>query len=114
MNIIDKPWGSYEVLKNFAGYWIKVLTIKPLQAISLQSHTHRKEYWVILSGEGVAEVDNQKVYVETGTPIFVDIEQKHRIRNISETNDLVVAEVAIGALCDEQDIKRYSDNYGRK
>lgn len=115
IEIVDRPWGYYEVLsidveKN---YWIKRLIIRPLSKISLQSHENRDEHWTVISGIGVAEVDSEKAVIEAGSTTFIPKQTKHRIQNISKTELLIICEVAIGK-CEESDIERFSDDYGRK
>lgn len=111
--VTERPWGKFEILKHTDTFWIKLLTIKPLQRLSLQSHNKRNEHWVVIKGEGIAEVDNEKGILETGSIINVPIETLHRVYNTSKTDELLICEIAIGD-CDESDIVRYADDYGRK
>ena len=45
-----RPWGWFESLINMPGYQVKRLHVYPGAALSLQSHKHRSEHWVIVSG----------------------------------------------------------------
>ena len=38
---------------------------------------------------------------------------RHRIENVSDADDLVIAEVQVGDYISESDIVRYDDDYGR-
>lgn len=108
---VAKPWGYYEVIYEGEGYKVKRLMIKPNGILSLQKHTKRAEHWVVV--EGCAEVmweDVTWTMVENDT-LFIPPTVTHRISN--KTNDmLVIIEVQYGD-CDEDDIIRLDDIYGR-
>lgn len=111
--VYGKPWGFYKttVLNNF--YQSKVLCIKPLQKISLQSHFHRDEYWVIVYGKGKIIIDDKIIEASSGSFVKINKRQKHRIINTSNTYNLIFNEVQIGDYLGEDDIIRYEDEYGR-
>lgn len=117
-NIVDlelyqRPWGFYKttVLTDF--YQSKVITIKPGQKLSLQSHNHREEHWVVVHGEGVVQIDASMVDVRNGSSVFIPKGAKHRITNSHCTENLIITEVQIGDYLGEDDIERYDDIYGR-
>lgn len=111
--VYGKPWGFYKttVLNNF--YQSKVLCIKPLERISLQSHFHRDEYWVIVYGKGQIIIGDKTIEVSSGSFVKINKKQKHRIINTSNTDNLIFNEVQIGDYLGEDDIIRYDDEYGR-
>lgn len=47
---VHRPWGSYTLLESGAGYKIKKICVEPHCRLSLQSHKHRSEHWVIITG----------------------------------------------------------------
>lgn len=112
MKTVSKPWGWYETLKKEKHYWVKIITVLPGQSTSLQYHKKRREYWLVLEGEGVFQRHLDKNKVKVGDNYFVDDFIIHRIINDSKKN-FVVAEIALGEP-DEDDIKRLHDNYNRK
>jgi mannose-6-phosphate isomerase-like protein (cupin superfamily) len=107
-----RPWGEFLLLTQDNQSWVKILTIEPLQRISLQSHNHRDEYWIVISGEGLVTLQDEKSYVSKGNGIEIPIETVHRIQNISKTEKLIVLELALGD-CKEEDIIRYEDDWNR-
>lgn len=111
--IFGKPWGFYKtnVLNDF--YQSKVLTILPLQKLSLQSHEHRDEYWVVVHGQGKIIIDNDTIDVKSGSYVAIKRGQKHRATNTSNSDNLIINEVQIGDYLGEDDIVRYEDEYGR-
>ena len=50
--VIEKPWGTYEVLLDEPTYKVKRLTVNPYQQFSLQYHNHREEHWAVVAGSG--------------------------------------------------------------
>jgi mannose-1-phosphate guanylyltransferase/mannose-6-phosphate isomerase len=108
-----RPWGWYDCLAQGPGFQVKRLHVHPGAALSLQSHRHRAEHWVVVQGtaqvtlgEMVTEVgENQSVYVPQGSI--------HRLENPGQT-PMVLIEVQTGAYLGEDDIIRYEDRYARE
>lgn len=112
---VSKPWGFYKILSQGEGWWVKLLVVMPHQRTSLQSHAGRTEHWTCVSGEGAADIEkNGTLYSGRFAPsvtarILPGI--RHRLVALLSSR-LVVIEVATGT-CDEDDIVRYEDDYGR-
>ena len=53
--------------------------------------------------------------VEVINDSFVTVPKgaRYRIENLSNTDDLIIAEVQVGDYISENDIVRYQDDYGR-
>lgn len=111
--IFGKPWGFYKtnILNDF--YQSKVLSVLPLQKLSLQSHEHRDEYWVVVHGQGEIIIDDKTIDVKSGSYVAIKRKQKHRVINTSNSENLIINEVQIGDYLGEDDIVRYDDAYGR-
>ena len=110
--IIDKPWGSYEVLTVGNGYQAKRITVVPAQALSLQLHRRRAEIWIVVQGQGSVTVQQSESNITVGDVIQVPVETQHRVRNTG-SEDLLLIEVQLGAYLGEDDIVRLEDLYGR-
>ena len=108
----ERPWGSYTILNSGVSYQVKKLVISPGKRISMQSHKFRAEHWFVVSGEGVAELNDDIITVLPGDSVDVSIGVKHRVTNRGE-GDLVLIEVRTGTSFSEEDIIRYEDDYGR-
>ena len=110
---IKRPWGSFTTLQNGPSFKIKCIEVKPLKSLSLQSHKHRSEHWVVIEGE--AEVINQnKIYrVKTNESTFISQGSKHRLINPLPHTTLKVIEVQSGLYLGEDDIERFDDQFGR-
>ena len=112
-SIVSKPWGSYQVLEECSQYVIKRILVSPGSSLSLQSHLHRSEHWVVVQGIAEVTIENEVKILKSNENIFIPKKSKHRLTN-KEAEDLVVIEVWYGDLLDEKDIVRYQDIYGRK
>lgn len=113
---ITKPWGHYCSLDDgetsTGKYQIKTLVIKQHQRLSLQSHEHRKEYWLVINGNPTIQLgDSIKDYF-VGDLIVIRPQQKHRIAN-QYSDDVIIVEVQTGSYLGEDDIIRYEDDYNR-
>lgn len=108
-----RPWGEYHVL--FSGDVMKVkrIIVKPQKRLSLQSHKHRKETWIITQGRARYQKGEQLFYASRGEVIVIAKGEKHRIENVSEDEDLMFVEVQTGDYFGEDDIVRYEDDFGR-
>lgn len=106
-----RPWGEFvEFTKNEAST-VKIITVKAGQALSLQHHQNRDEFWHVMSGEGTITIGDQKVPVLPNSDHFVPRETNHRIE--AGTKDITILEIAFGNF-DENDIVRVEDRYNRK
>uniref|UniRef100_UPI0034DE0BAF mannose-1-phosphate guanylyltransferase/mannose-6-phosphate isomerase n=1 Tax=Candidatus Thiodubiliella endoseptemdiera TaxID=2738886 RepID=UPI0034DE0BAF len=107
-----RPWGTYTVLEEAKGYKIKRIEVLPNKRLSLQSHQHRNEHWVVIKGR--AEVvnadkiltlyENESTYIKAG--------DKHRLSNITN-KVLIIIEVQVGGYMGEDDIERFKDDFQR-
>jgi mannose-6-phosphate isomerase-like protein (cupin superfamily) len=106
-----RPWGRYDDYYRDDKVVFKIIYVAPKQRLSLQSHEGRSEVWVHVSGEGYALIDGKKFELCFGNRVVVEVGQTHRLVNTG-SKDLVVAEMQHG-VCSEDDILRFSDDYGR-
>jgi mannose-6-phosphate isomerase len=108
----ERPWGSWHVIDVNPGYKIKRIHVNPGARLSLQSHEHRSEHWVVIQGEAACEVDGVVSVVLEGESIDVPRGATHRLGNLGNV-ELVIVEVQLGGYTGEDDICRYQDDYGR-
>jgi len=101
-----RKWGWYESIAIRKGYQVKQLVVDPHQSLSLQSHAHRAEHWIILSGRGYVIVQDQTRAVSPGEHVFIPQGAIHQLQNGSDVPMLLV-EVQVGDYLGEDDIVRY-------
>lgn len=111
--IFQRPWGFYKttVLNDY--YQAKVICVKPKSQLSLQSHEHREEHWIVVHGTGIIHLEKSVLHVSCGSSVFIPKGAKHRVLNTDEQESLIITEVQIVDYLGEDDIIRYEDIYGR-
>jgi len=109
----ERPWGRFEVLHDTSYFKSKKITVWAGQKLSYQSHKKRAEHWVIVKGRADVTLDDKVHSLKAGEHIHIPLGAKHRISNPGP--DLMeFIEVQTGTYFGEDDIIRYSDEYGRK
>ncbi len=111
-NRTDRPWGAFFILEDSNQAKVKRLVVNPGQRLSLQSHRHRDEHWIVVRGIANVTLDDRSVEMGYGDYVFVKRGTRHRIACVSE-EPVEIIEVQVGDSFAEEDITRYSDDYGR-
>lgn len=111
--IFQRPWGFYKTTVMNEYFQSKVISVKPGEQLSLQSHNHREEHWIVAHGNGKVQLDKTVKDVHCGSSIFIPMGCRHRLTNTDEKESLIITEVQIGDYFGEDDIIRYEDIYGR-
>ena len=109
-----RPWGWYINVfgDDYSLYKTKVIVVTKGKRLSLQSHEHRCEHWVITKGQSKVQCGDSILYLNAGEHVFIPKRTIHRIENIGEEN-LEFTETQIGEYLGEDDIIRYEDDFGR-
>jgi mannose-1-phosphate guanylyltransferase/mannose-6-phosphate isomerase len=111
---VNRPWGSYTVLEEDPeGFKLKRIEVAPGARLSLQSHAHRSEHWVVVSGTATVTNGDEVITVHKNQSTYIPIGTKHRLENRG-SEPLHIVEIQVGEYLGEDDIQRYEDNYGRK
>jgi mannose-1-phosphate guanylyltransferase/mannose-6-phosphate isomerase len=111
-NRVHRPWGWYQCLNRGDRYQVKCIMVKPGGRLSLQSHYHRSEHWVVVTGT-VEVTRGEKVEIlSENQSTYIPIGKKHRLANPGKFAALLI-EVQSGAYLNEDDIVRYDDIYRR-
>jgi len=108
-----RPWGWFETLSNGNRFQVKRIHVNPGGELSLQSHHHRSEHWIIVSGTGEVTVDKKVQLLSENQSIYIPLGSVHRLRNPGKV-PMVLIEVQTGVYLGEDDIIRYDDVYSRK
>ena len=109
---VHRPWGSYDSIDQDAGFQVKRIKVKPGARLSLQSHKHRAEHWIVVRGTARVTRDNDVFELHANQSTYIPLGARHRLENPgSEMLELI--EVQSGSYLGEDDIVRYEDVYGR-
>lgn len=109
---VYRPWGFYTVLAEKKGFLTKLIHVNVDQRLSVQSHNHRSEHWVVLSGTAKVVLEGKEYILSSGNSIDIPVKAIHSLQNPYE-EDLEIIEVQLGDTLLEDDIIRYEDIYGR-
>lgn len=112
--IYERPWGFYKTTVLNDNMQSKVISVRPGERLSLQMHEYREEHWIIVKGEGRAQIGEEIVDAVPGTYLYIPKHTKHRLDNTSGDGTLVLIEVQLGTYFGEDDIIRIEDDYGRQ
>lgn len=109
---VYRPWGFYTVIAEGKGFQTKIIHVNVGQKLSVQSHNHRSEHWVVLSGMAKVVLEGKDHILSPGHSVDIPIKAIHSLQNPFE-EDLEIIEVQKGDILSEDDIIRYEDMYGR-
>ncbi|OWU81673.1 mannose-1-phosphate guanyltransferase [Oceanicola sp. 22II-s10i] len=107
-----RPWGRFETLARGERFQVKRIVVKPGGVLSLQSHLHRSEHWIVVSGTAKVTIGDTERLVTENESVYVPLGAKHRMENPGRL-PMVLIEVQTGAYLGEDDITRYEDVYAR-
>ncbi len=101
-----RPWGTSKTLERESNFQINRVMILPGQKMTMQSHKHRSEHWVILTGEASISRENETIHLKPGNSIEIPAGTAHRLSNPGAA-PLEIIEVQYGNNIDDKDIVRY-------
>lgn len=107
-----RPWGWYESLVVGGRFQVKRITVLPEASLSLQSHFHRSEHWIVVEGTAKVTLDEEVTLLTENQSIYIPVGARHRIENPGRI-PMVFIEVQTGPYVGEDDIVRYEDRYAR-
>ena len=107
-----RPWGWYESLALGDRFQVKRIVVLPGAALSLQSHHHRAEHWIVVQGTAKVTVDADVRLISENQSVYIPLGAVHRLENPGKVN-MVLIEVQTGTYLGEDDIIRYDDVYAR-
>ncbi|PUB14844.1 mannose-1-phosphate guanylyltransferase/mannose-6-phosphate isomerase [Yoonia sediminilitoris] len=108
-----RPWGWFESLVIGNRFQVKRIVVNPGAALSLQSHHHRSEHWIVVEGTAKVTVDEDVKLVTENQSVYIPLGATHRMENPGKV-PMVLIEVQTGSYLGEDDIIRYEDVYSRE
>ena len=109
---VFRPWGWFETMDLGTGFKVKRIAVKPGQRLSLQSHRHRAEHWVVVSGTAEVTSGDRVMTLQANESTYIPAGTTHRLGNAGDI-ELQIIEVQSGGYLGEDDIIRFDDIYGR-
>jgi len=107
-----RPWGHFESLAIGARFQVKRIVVNPGAALSLQSHVHRAEHWIVVEGAAKVTIGEEVKLVGENQSVYIPLGAVHRMENPGKV-PMVLIEVQTGSYLGEDDIIRYEDIYAR-
>jgi mannose-1-phosphate guanylyltransferase/mannose-6-phosphate isomerase len=108
-----RPWGWFESLVIGQRFQVKRIVVHPGGSLSLQSHHHRSEHWIVVEGTARVTVGQEARLVTENESVYIPLGAVHRMENPGKVN-MVLIEVQTGSYLGEDDIVRYEDVYARE
>lgn len=108
-----RPWGWYESIALGSRFQVKRIVVHPGAALSLQSHVHRSEHWIVVEGTARVTIDGEVSLLTENQSIYIPLGAVHRLENPGKL-PMILIEVQTGSYLGEDDIIRYEDLYARK
>ena len=108
-----RPWGWYESLVIGGRFQVKRIVVNPGAALSLQSHHHRAEHWIVVEGTAKVTVDQTVKLISENHSVYIPLGAVHRMENPGKV-PMILIEVQTGSYLGEDDIIRYEDIYARE
>lgn len=109
---VFRPWGWYEQRDAGARFQVKRIMLKPGAKISLQSHQHRSEHWVVVSGTATVTRGEEVLTLNENQSTYIPAGMVHRLANDAD-QPLHIIEIQSGSYLGEDDIVRLEDIYKR-
>jgi mannose-1-phosphate guanylyltransferase/mannose-6-phosphate isomerase len=110
---VYRPWGWYEGLNRGERYQVKCIMVKPGGTLSLQSHNHRSEHWIVVMGTLAVTKGDVTTLLTENQSTYIAIGERHRLSNPGKIPAFLI-EVQSGAYLGEDDITRFEDVYHRR
>ncbi|MEO6838437.1 MAG: phosphomannose isomerase type II C-terminal cupin domain [Ginsengibacter sp.] len=111
VNNVERPWGFFKQYAHNIPCTVSLMTVKPGQRLSLQSHTGRAELWIVLDEGALVTVGEDSQSYKAGDEIWIPQGERHRLSCVG-LHSVRVLEVAFGDW-QQEDIQRYDDDYHR-
>jgi mannose-1-phosphate guanylyltransferase/mannose-1-phosphate guanylyltransferase/mannose-6-phosphate isomerase len=109
---VMRPWGRYTSFAQGDGFQVKEIVVAPDKRISLQRHSHRREYWTVVAGSARVTRDDEVFLLGVNQSTEIPLGAKHRLENPG-AEPLHIIEVQFGDYLGEDDIERFADDFGR-
>ena len=108
---VERPWGAFKQYAFNQDCTVSLMTVKPGQRLSLQSHTGRAELWIVLDDGAYVQVGDKITEPAANDEVWIPANERHRL-SCAGDRPVRVLEVAFGNW-QQADITRYEDDFKR-
>lgn len=112
VGFVERPWGSFKQYAHNTEVTVSLMSVKPGQRLSLQSHTRRAELWIVLDDGAIIQINDDVFHAKAGEEYWIPANARHRLSGGADHDEIRVLEVAFGDW-QQDDITRYEDDYKR-
>jgi mannose-6-phosphate isomerase len=106
----SRPWGRFEKFHENKSCTVKLIYVNANSRLSLQYHKKRSEFWKVIKGTAMVEINEKRIVLAEGETITIPRQAKHRV--LALESECIILEIAYGRF-DENDIVRLEDDYQR-
>jgi mannose-6-phosphate isomerase len=106
----SRPWGRFEKFHENKSCTVKLIYVNANSRLSLQYHKKRSEFWKVIKGTAMVEIDEKRIVLGEGETITIPRQAKHRV--LALKSECIILEISYGRF-DENDIVRLEDDYQR-
>ena len=106
----NRPWGRFEKFHENKSCTVKLIYVNANSRLSLQYHKKRSEFWKVIKGTAMVELDEKRIVLEEGETITIPRQVRHRV--LALESECIILEISYGRF-DENDIVRLEDDYQR-
>jgi mannose-6-phosphate isomerase len=106
----SRPWGRFEKFHENKSCTVKLIYVNANSRLSLQYHKKRSEFWKVIKGTAMVEIDEKRIVLGEGETITIPRQAKHRV--LALESECIILEISYGKF-DENDIVRLEDDYQR-
>ena len=106
----SRPWGRFEKFHENKSCTVKLIYVNANSRLSLQYHKKRSEFWKVIKGTAMVEINEKRIVLGEGDTITIPRQAKHRV--LALKSECIILEISYGRF-DENDIVRLEDDYQR-
>lgn len=101
-------WGYHETLSSGPRFQVRRMMVEPGAALPLQSHVHRSEHWVVVSGSARVTVAGDAKLLTENENVYIPLGVVHGLENPGKL-PLHLIKVQSGCYLGEDDIIHHDD-----
>ncbi|MBP9693533.1 MAG: cupin domain-containing protein, partial [Alphaproteobacteria bacterium] len=78
---VYKPWGNYEQINKGNRFQVKFVMLKPGAVLEMQTHLHRSEHWVVVSGTARVNCQDKTYLLSENESTYIPLGSLHSLEN---------------------------------